>query len=413
MPMTAGLYTNLITAGVLLDEKRVIARSSRPASTMSSSASRTANPAAATASAASRAATPRRLEVARLIRAAGLPLTLNLVVHRQNLHHLEDLIDMALDLDAHRIEIAHVQYYGWALPQPRRADADARAARGRHRDRDGGARAPEGQGRHRLCRARLLCPAAEVLHGRLGSAVPQHLAGGQGPALPRRGDDHDSQLRFRAAAAAGRYLAELGGVRALSRHRLDAGALPLLRPARDRLGRLPLSGLRDHRRCRRGRIRPAGCRRPIKSSWALPRRNPRRRPTYSSIAGSAVPMPSRSGSRCPSLRFSGSGADLDVVAGCGADGHASGVRHALEGQHRGLERPIAIGIHPQVHIGAGIDERGTSRACCGGNAQAVEQAVEIDIVLCTCSASVVEVCDDIASVQRRGVEQAVVAVVDS
>ena len=36
-------------------------------------------------------------------------------MHRQNLHNLERFIDLALALDAGRLEVAHVQYYGWAL----------------------------------------------------------------------------------------------------------------------------------------------------------------------------------------------------------------------------------------------------------------------------------------------------------
>lgn len=37
------------------------------------------------------------------------------MVHRQNLDNLEAIIDLAAKLEAHRLEIAHVQYYGWAL----------------------------------------------------------------------------------------------------------------------------------------------------------------------------------------------------------------------------------------------------------------------------------------------------------
>jgi pyrroloquinoline quinone biosynthesis protein E len=36
-------------------------------------------------------------------------------MHRQNLHQLADIIQMAVDLDADRLEVANVQYYGWAL----------------------------------------------------------------------------------------------------------------------------------------------------------------------------------------------------------------------------------------------------------------------------------------------------------
>ena len=57
----------------------------------------------------------KKLVVARLVRAAGLPLTINAVVHRQNLDQLEAMVGLALELGAHRLEVAHVQYYGWAL----------------------------------------------------------------------------------------------------------------------------------------------------------------------------------------------------------------------------------------------------------------------------------------------------------
>ena len=48
-------------------------------------------------------------------RELDLPLTVNAVMHRQNLHQLADIIQMAVDLDADRLEVANVQYYGWAL----------------------------------------------------------------------------------------------------------------------------------------------------------------------------------------------------------------------------------------------------------------------------------------------------------
>jgi pyrroloquinoline quinone biosynthesis protein E len=45
----------------------------------------------------------------------GLPLTINLVVHRANITRIGAMVDLALELKASRIEIAHAQYYGWAL----------------------------------------------------------------------------------------------------------------------------------------------------------------------------------------------------------------------------------------------------------------------------------------------------------
>jgi pyrroloquinoline quinone biosynthesis protein E len=45
----------------------------------------------------------------------GLPLTVNMVVHRANIGRVSAMVELALSLGASRVEIAHVQYYGWAL----------------------------------------------------------------------------------------------------------------------------------------------------------------------------------------------------------------------------------------------------------------------------------------------------------
>jgi pyrroloquinoline quinone biosynthesis protein E len=75
----------------------------------------------------------RKTAFATAVRAAGLPLTLNMVVHRQNLRGLPQMIDMALALGARRLEVAHVQYYAWALVNraaflPSRAQLDEATA---------------------------------------------------------------------------------------------------------------------------------------------------------------------------------------------------------------------------------------------------------------------------------------------
>lgn len=53
--------------------------------------------------------------VAGWIRELGLPLTLNIVLHRENLARLPGLIALAEELGVQRLELAHVQYLGWAL----------------------------------------------------------------------------------------------------------------------------------------------------------------------------------------------------------------------------------------------------------------------------------------------------------
>jgi pyrroloquinoline quinone biosynthesis protein E len=45
----------------------------------------------------------------------GMPLTINAVIHRANIENIEALVNMALEFGARRVEIAHSQYYGWAL----------------------------------------------------------------------------------------------------------------------------------------------------------------------------------------------------------------------------------------------------------------------------------------------------------
>jgi PqqA peptide cyclase len=44
-----------------------------------------------------------------------IPLTVNVVVHRANIDRIAQMVELALGLGASRVEIAHVQYYGWAL----------------------------------------------------------------------------------------------------------------------------------------------------------------------------------------------------------------------------------------------------------------------------------------------------------
>lgn len=56
----------------------------------------------------------RKMQAAEWIRAIGFPLTLNAVVHRQNLDRLPEMIDLAEHLGCRRIEVATVQFHGWA-----------------------------------------------------------------------------------------------------------------------------------------------------------------------------------------------------------------------------------------------------------------------------------------------------------
>ncbi len=63
---------------------------------------------------AGRHALNSKLAVARQAQALGISVTLNVVLHARNLARLPAFIDLALELGADRLELAHVQYHGWA-----------------------------------------------------------------------------------------------------------------------------------------------------------------------------------------------------------------------------------------------------------------------------------------------------------
>lgn len=52
--------------------------------------------------------------VATSIKQYGFPMVLNCVLHRHNLEHVDKIIDMALAMGAEYLELANAQYYGWA-----------------------------------------------------------------------------------------------------------------------------------------------------------------------------------------------------------------------------------------------------------------------------------------------------------
>ena len=115
---SVGLYSNLITSGVLLDRARLAELVEAGLEHVQLSF-QDAESAGADRVAGLAGAHDKKLAVAALVREAGLPLTVNAVMHRQNLERLPEMIDLALRLGAGRLEVAHVQYYGWALANRR------------------------------------------------------------------------------------------------------------------------------------------------------------------------------------------------------------------------------------------------------------------------------------------------------
>lgn len=123
----AGLYTNLITSGVGLKDDRLqmLVETGLDHIQISFQDSRED---AANWIAGARAQA-HKIELSRAIRKHKVAFTVNLVVHRQNLDHLEEMIEFIEQLAPDRVEIAHAQYYGWALANraaliPTRAQVD-------------------------------------------------------------------------------------------------------------------------------------------------------------------------------------------------------------------------------------------------------------------------------------------------
>jgi pyrroloquinoline quinone biosynthesis protein E len=108
----AGLYTNLITSGIPFSRERAEALLSAGLDHVQLSVQSDEAPLADQI--AGRRSHAAKLEAARLIRELGWPLTLNVVLHRSNIHRLPELIELAEELEADRLELANVQFYGWA-----------------------------------------------------------------------------------------------------------------------------------------------------------------------------------------------------------------------------------------------------------------------------------------------------------
>jgi pyrroloquinoline quinone biosynthesis protein E len=109
-----GLYVNLITSGIGLDADR-LGRLVEAGLEHVQLSLQDSEPGPGDRIAGLAGAQQAKRQAAAPVRAAGLPLTVNAVVHRQNLERLEAIIELAVQLGAERLEVAHVQYYGWAL----------------------------------------------------------------------------------------------------------------------------------------------------------------------------------------------------------------------------------------------------------------------------------------------------------
>jgi pyrroloquinoline quinone biosynthesis protein E len=111
----AGLYTNLITSGVGLNYQSLTELRAAGLEHVQISI-QGVDPTRADAVAHFKGAAKAKREAARVVVEEGLALTINAVIHRGNIADLPAIIDLAEEWDAGRLEVAHVQYHGWAIP---------------------------------------------------------------------------------------------------------------------------------------------------------------------------------------------------------------------------------------------------------------------------------------------------------
>ena len=108
-----GFYTNLITSGIGLTEKKIdaFAKAGLDHIQISFQASDEELNAALAGNAK---AFQQKLAMAKAVKAHGYPMVLNFVLHRHNIDQIDKIIDLSIELDADDVELATCQFYGWA-----------------------------------------------------------------------------------------------------------------------------------------------------------------------------------------------------------------------------------------------------------------------------------------------------------
>ena len=107
-----GYYSNLITSGYGLTEEKIVqlkeAGLDHIQVSIQASTQELNDHLAGTASYA------HKKEVAHLVKKHGYPMVLCVVIHRENIHQMRQILEMAEELEADYLELANTQYYGWA-----------------------------------------------------------------------------------------------------------------------------------------------------------------------------------------------------------------------------------------------------------------------------------------------------------
>lgn len=107
-----GYYTNLITSGVGMDEKRV--KTFKEAGLDHIQISFQASDEELNNYLGGTRSFQHKQEMARVVKEHEYPMVLNIVLHRKNVDQIRDILDMTVALKADYVELASTQYYGWS-----------------------------------------------------------------------------------------------------------------------------------------------------------------------------------------------------------------------------------------------------------------------------------------------------------
>ncbi len=108
-----GYYTNLITSGVGLNDRKIADFREAGLDHIQISF-QAADPEVNNMLAGSSKAFRQKLAMAREVKAQGYPMVLNFVTHRHNIDQIDRIIELCVELQADYVELATCQYYGWA-----------------------------------------------------------------------------------------------------------------------------------------------------------------------------------------------------------------------------------------------------------------------------------------------------------
>ncbi|MDF2180776.1 pyrroloquinoline quinone biosynthesis protein PqqE [Neptuniibacter sp. CAU 1671] len=108
-----GYYTNLITSGVGLNERKM-AEFHQAGLDHIQVSFQASDESVNSMLSGSEKAFQQKLKMAREVKAQGYPMVLNFVTHRHNIDRIDRIIELCVELEADYVELATCQYYGWA-----------------------------------------------------------------------------------------------------------------------------------------------------------------------------------------------------------------------------------------------------------------------------------------------------------